>query len=384
MVEVAAHMTENLIPAIPIRQWVISFPKRIRHYLRTEAILQKVLRIVANEIRKRVVSCRPEVVNPHFGAISFIQRFGNTLNEHPHFHFIVADGVFEKNGESFDFHEIVLTPDDVADTQDEIQLSVLGLLRRKGWIEKEEVEKMLSYENSGFSLDAKVKILPWDREGLERLIRYCARPPFASENLRWNGPMLVYHLPKPCHTGKTFIQLDPIEFIDKIAALIPPARKHRHHYHGVFAPNAPLRRLVSKSAIQVPSNLTNPDLQKIVNKTSKISLNWAKLIARIYEVNPLQCSCGKEMRIVKFVTHSTEIWQILSGMGWPSVAPEFDEPQDLVEWNISQLTVETEDGFPVYEENREHGPDPPQCASIEWESCVDPPHWEDTNYIIYD
>lgn len=35
---------------------------------------------------------------------------------------------------------------------------------------------MLSYENSGFSLDASVKIYSCDRSGLERLVRYCARP----------------------------------------------------------------------------------------------------------------------------------------------------------------------------------------------------------------
>ena len=83
---------------------------------------------------------------------------------------------------------------------------------------------MLCCENSGFSFDAKVKIQAWDRVGLERLIRYCARGPFAGENLRWNGPWLIYRLPKPCHTGKTFIQLDPLEFLDKIAALVPPPR----------------------------------------------------------------------------------------------------------------------------------------------------------------
>lgn len=238
MVETAAHIRENVISQIPVRQWVISFPKRIRHYLQTDAILQKVLRIVANEIRKRLIICSSEVSNPEFGAISFIQRFGNTLNFHPHFHFIVADGLFEKNGEAFTFHEAFLTPDDIDDTQEAIEKSVMRLFNRRGWFNDDEVEKILSYENTGFSLDAKVRIHAFDKDGLERLIRYCARPAFASENLRWNGQLLNYRLPKPCHTGTIFITLDPIEFIDKIAALIPPARRHRHHYHG-----APKKRM---------------------------------------------------------------------------------------------------------------------------------------------
>lgn len=96
-----------------------------------------------------------------------------------------------------------------------------------------------------------------------------ARPYFASENLRWNGPWLIYRLPKTTHTGKTFIQLDPLEFIDKIAAFIPPPRRHRHHYHGAFAPNAPIRGVIATSAIQTPKVLVPPGLQQTAMKWLK-------------------------------------------------------------------------------------------------------------------
>ncbi|MCU0735765.1 MAG: transposase [Methylotetracoccus sp.] len=36
--------------------------------------------------------------------------------------------------------------------------------------------------------------------------------------------------------------------MDQLAALIPPPRKHRHRYHGVLAPNAPLRNAVTAQA----------------------------------------------------------------------------------------------------------------------------------------
>ncbi len=108
--------------------------------------------------------------------------------------------------------------------QECIRKRVLRYFGRRGWFDKETIAKMLTYENSGFSLDAKVRIQSWDREGLERLIRYCARPCFASSvTLRRNGPWLVYRLPKPTHTGKTFIQLEPLEFIERISAFIPVA-----------------------------------------------------------------------------------------------------------------------------------------------------------------
>ena len=86
MVETAAHLVENVIPHVPIRQFVISFPKRIRHYLQKQTFLQKVLHIVIDEIKKALVICGPDIPNVQIGAISFIQHFGNTLNAHPHFH----------------------------------------------------------------------------------------------------------------------------------------------------------------------------------------------------------------------------------------------------------------------------------------------------------
>lgn len=187
MVETAANLIENVIPYVPVRQFVISFPMRIRHYLQTHAILKTVLRIVVDEIRKRVIACSPDINNAQIGAISFIQHFGNTLNLHPHFHLIVADGIFSADHDSLLFHEACLTPDDIADTQECIRKRVLRYFCRRGWFDKETIDKMLTYENSGFSLDAKVRIQSWDREGLERLIRYCARPCFASANLRKNG-----------------------------------------------------------------------------------------------------------------------------------------------------------------------------------------------------
>ena len=223
MVETAAHLVDNVLPRLSFRQFVISFPMRIRHYLKTHTILQAILKIVIDEIRKCLIACSPLVCKPQIGAISFIQHFGNTLNYHPHFHIIAADGIF-CDSDDLQFHEALLTQDDITDTQERIQKRVLRYFCRRGFFDKEELEKMLSYENSGFSLDAKVKIDAWDKDGLERLIRYCARPAFKSENIRLNGPWVHYRLPKQCHTGKTFVQLEPVEFIDRISHFIPYPR----------------------------------------------------------------------------------------------------------------------------------------------------------------
>ena len=128
-----------------------------------------------------------------------------------------------------------------------------------------------------------------------------------------------------------------------------------------------------------------PLVQEVVDKVEKVSFNWAKLIARIYETNPLLCTCGKEIKIISFVTHAAEIRRILCGIGWPTEPLEFDPPYDIVQWDICQLIPGTEDGFPEIEKqiDYEFGPDPPviekTCDPPDWQDqdYGDPPHWSD-------
>jgi hypothetical protein len=63
---------------------------------------------------------------------------------------------------------------------------VLRLLVRRGLLSPDDAKQMQSWHNGGgFSLNAEVRIEATDRQGLERLLRYCARPIFAGDRLRW-------------------------------------------------------------------------------------------------------------------------------------------------------------------------------------------------------
>ena len=113
-----------------------------------------------------------------------------------------------------------------------------------------------SYQHSGFSVDAGVCIEADDRAALERLLRYCARPPFAMDRLRKEGAALVYRCAKQhSEPGSDKrgakvdeLHLTPLELIARIAALVPPPRTHRHRYFGVLAPNSPHRAEVTDMA----------------------------------------------------------------------------------------------------------------------------------------
>jgi len=91
-----------------------------------------------------------------------------------------------------------------------------------------------------------VRIEAADRAGRERLLRYCARPPFALERLQQrDAEHLLYAASKPGPGGRDAQLLTPLQLLDRLAALVPPPRVHRDRYVGVVAPNAPLRVAVA-------------------------------------------------------------------------------------------------------------------------------------------
>ena len=86
--------------------------------------------------------------------------------------------------------------DAAAQAQATLRRRILRAFVGRGLLQKCDAKEMLAYQNSGFSVDAGVCIEAHDRAGLERLLRYCARPPFAMERLRKAGSVLVYRCAK--------------------------------------------------------------------------------------------------------------------------------------------------------------------------------------------
>ena len=54
-----------------------------------------------------------------------------------------------------------------------------------------------------------------------------------------------YELKSPWRNGTTHVEFEPIDFIAKLAALVPPPRAHLTRFHGIFAPDANLRAQLS-------------------------------------------------------------------------------------------------------------------------------------------
>ena len=97
MVATAAHLADHVLPPLPVRQWVLAVPKRLRYFLQRDAALQGAalrlfLRVVEQCLRAHSPGSGPTA---RLGAVAFIHRFGSSLNAHLHFHCVVIDGAFD-------------------------------------------------------------------------------------------------------------------------------------------------------------------------------------------------------------------------------------------------------------------------------------------------
>jgi hypothetical protein len=374
MVETAAHLSDHVFPRLPVRQWVLSVPKRLRYYMQRDgAVLNMVLRIFLRVIAQSLQSNCPGAAQVdraalHIGAVAFIHRFGSSLNGHVHFHVCVVDGVFEEVP-GIVFHPAsAIDATAVAQVQADLRRRILRAFVGRGLLESCDAKEMLAYQHSGFSVDAGVLIEAHDRAAMERLLRYCARPPFAMDRLRKEGAALVYRCAKQrSEPGSDKrgakvdeLHLTPLELIDRIAALVPPPRTHRHRYFGVLAPNSPLRAAAvamaaptQPVAVQAEPAQTGtgtgdgrPGLVSLGNarpptpepaaspKRSPAHYLWAVLIARIYEVFPLLCPlCGGQMRLIAFITEGTQIRKILDHIGVDSEPPQISPARGPPLWD---------------------------------------------------
>jgi hypothetical protein len=203
MVETAAHLADHVMPRLPVRQWVLSVPKRLRYFLHNDPAVETLaLHIFLSAVEQGLRRCAPGAgPAARIGAVAFIHRFGALLNPHVHLHCVVIEGVFEADGAGgARFHEARgVGAQALAEIQAKVRRRLLRAAARRGLLEREDAEAMGAWAHGGgFSLDASVRVEADERPGLERLLRYCARPAFALERLREIDPEhLVYESVKP-------------------------------------------------------------------------------------------------------------------------------------------------------------------------------------------
>jgi Putative transposase len=193
------------------------------------------------------------------------------------------------------------------------------------------------------SLHAAVSVPARDRQRLERLCRYVARPPLASDRLeeRTDGRLLL-RLKTRWRDGTTHIAMERSELIERLAPLIPPPRAHHVRYHGILAPCASLRsRIVpdtefnlrwtaaadgaaANAAVErAPSGAPESDRTSADRpETRPRRLRWAALLQRVFGFDALRCPrCGATLRLIAAIEDPGIAQRMLECIGLPARAP---------------------------------------------------------------
>ena len=193
-----------------------------------------------------------------------------------------------------------------------------------------EFKQTLCADIDGFSLHAAVRCGADDRRALEQLCRYITRPALANERVQTNAAgQMVLKLKTAWRDGTTHLVMSPLEFMQRLAALVPCPRLHLIRFHGVLAPNAKLRALVVPQEVpQAPEPATPAQeaepAQREANCAHRrpVRLSWAKLLKRVFDLDLEPCPhSGGELRIIAAILEAPVIEKILTHLGLPARAP---------------------------------------------------------------
>jgi len=107
---------------------------------------------------------------------------------------------------------------------------------------------------------------------------------------------------------------EPLDFIVRLAALVPKPRVNLTRFHGAFAPNSKHRALVTPSGRGKGSRKrkghTHPDDRTPAERHA--SMTWAQRLKRVFNIDIETCEkCQGPVRIVACVEGPAVIRQIL-------------------------------------------------------------------------
>ena len=384
MADTAAHLVEKVIPHVPTRQWVCSFPWGLRVLLGYHRNLcAEVLGAFAEEVSrslrwraKRLFGLK-SVEDAHTGAITFVQRFDSALRLNVHSHVLALDGVYvEREAGALSFMALPApSADEVLDVAQRTAKRVGALLekRRRTLDGDDDAQALLAQDQpvlascysaaaegkvllgeragqrtarlvrpedaradepaavvAGFNVHAKVAISAGDRARLERLCRYLARPPIAQERLTALADgRLRYEMKRPWRDGTYAVVLEPLELLTRLAATVPPPRFHMIRFHGVVSSHSSLRsRVVPEPAPESGVRSRKVQLSLFGDESAEPTRRpWAWLLRHVFQIDVTSCpQCNAEMRWVEVATTPEAIARLLAKHGLAARPPPHEKP----------------------------------------------------------
>jgi hypothetical protein len=114
--------------------------------------------------------------------------------------------------------------------------------------------------------------------------------------------------------------MSPLEFMQRLAALVPRPRLHLIRFHGVLAPHAKLRAEIVPSAPLNASQACDHHAQS--SPASPARMSWAYLLQRVFDIDVEHCAnCGGRLKIIAAIVDPPVIVQILTHLGLLARAP---------------------------------------------------------------
>ena len=163
-----------------------------------------------------------------------------------------------------------------------------------------------------------------EHKSLEQLCRYITRPALANERVQCNAAgQVVLKLKTAWRDGTTHLVMSPLEFMQRLAALVPRPRLHLIRLHGVLAPNAKMRAQVVPQEPVEPAQAAQPAAcEANCAHHRPVRLSWARLLKRVFELDLEHCpNCGGELKIVAAILEAPVIEKILTHLGLQARAP---------------------------------------------------------------
>jgi hypothetical protein len=363
MAESAALLVDEVLPEQSMRQWVLSFPFQLRFLFASRpGIMGRALGIVYRVIATHLVRKAGHThATAHTGAVTLIQRFGSALNLNIHFHMLFLDGVYLDRSHGTRFRWVKApTNQELTQLAHTIAHRVGRFLERQGLLERDAENSYLASDavdddamNSllghsityriavgpragckvftlqslpardepfddgvgkvaGFSLHAGVAARANERQKLERLCRYISRPAVSEKRLSLtpNGNVR-YQLKTPYKDGATHVIFEPLDFIARLAALVPKPRVNLTRFHGVFAPNSQHRALVTPAKRGKGNKARVPD-EPPTPTERRASMTWAQRLKRVFGIDIETCpACGGAVKVIACIEGPVVIKQIL-------------------------------------------------------------------------
>ncbi len=171
-------------------------------------------------------------------------------------------------------------------------------------------------------MHARGRISGTDRKAIENVARYMSRAALSVERVRYNrAEDRVTVTKKPFGSSPEESMSYPVgDFLALLASHIPAPYESLVYYYGVYSS--------SHRGKQRRENKEDQETGLVLIETGKATAagkptsTWARLIRRIFEVDPLRCNhCGAQMRLIAFITDFRQTSRILEHIGEQTIRP---------------------------------------------------------------